>query len=149
MKSPGLAGSINPRAISSNRGFAPAYTHLGDLYLRVKKFEEAVDLLEEAVQVRPDFAAGLNRLSLAYGRLGLINEAADLFALLRKLKLQHGDGKASNFMIHEDRLHLIDLDAMRPSASGWSKDVRRFLDNWPPHGRERVAAIFRTRTLLS
>jgi len=81
--------------------------------------------------------------------LGLINEAADLFALLRKLKLQHGDGKASNFMIHEDRLHLIDLDAMRPSASGWSKDVRRFLDNWPPSGRERVAAIFRTRNLLS
>lgn len=81
--------------------------------------------------------------------LGLINEAADLFVLLRKLKLQHGDGKASNFMIHEDRLHLIDLDAMRPSASGWSKDVRRFLANWPPSEREQVAAIFRTRNLLS
>ena len=63
------------RAIDSDRGYADAYTHLGDLYLRTDRFSEAVRLLEEAVSVRPDFAAGLNRLALAYGRLGLANEA--------------------------------------------------------------------------
>jgi tRNA A-37 threonylcarbamoyl transferase component Bud32 len=77
-----------------------------------------------------------------------INEVTDLFVLLRKLELQHGDGKASNFLLHEDRLHLIDLDAMRPSATGWSKDVARFLANWRSPQRERIAAVFHDRQLL-
>ena len=40
-----------------------------------------MELLEEATAVRPDFAEGLNRLALAYGRLGLDNQAV---ATIRK-----------------------------------------------------------------
>jgi tetratricopeptide (TPR) repeat protein len=69
------------RALASDKGFAPAYTHLGDLYLREGKLDEAVKLLVEAVSVRPDFGPGLNRLAAAYGRLGFANEAV---ATIRK-----------------------------------------------------------------
>ena len=58
------------RAIASDRAYAPAYTHLGDLFLRSDRFEDAVELLEEAVEVRPDFADGLNRLALAVSPSG-------------------------------------------------------------------------------
>jgi tetratricopeptide (TPR) repeat protein len=63
------------QAILSNKGYAPAYTHLGDLFLRLDRVREAVRLLEEAVTIRPDFAEGHNRLAVAYGSLGLHNEA--------------------------------------------------------------------------
>ncbi len=69
------------RSIASNRGYADAYTHLGDLYLRLNRIDEAVRLLAEAVSIRPDFAPGLNRLALAYGQLGLANQAV---ATIRK-----------------------------------------------------------------
>lgn len=77
------------RALASDKGFAPAYTHLGDLYLRVGKLDEAVKLLVEAVSVRPDFGPGLNRLATAYGRLGFSNEAV---ATIRKaIELEPND----------------------------------------------------------
>jgi tetratricopeptide (TPR) repeat protein len=63
------------RAIASNRGYAPAYTHLGDLYLRIGRYQDAVRLLSEAVVVRPDYAPGLNRLARGYTQLRMYNEA--------------------------------------------------------------------------
>jgi tetratricopeptide (TPR) repeat protein len=74
------------RAIASDAGFAPAYTHLGDLFLSRSQFEEAVQLLEEAVSVRPDFAAGLNRLAQAYGKLGLDTLAIGTIQNARELE---------------------------------------------------------------
>jgi len=77
------------RALASDKGFAPAYTHLGDLYLRAGKLDEAVKLLVEAVSVRPDFGPGLDRLAAAYGRLGFSNEAV---ATIRKaIELEPND----------------------------------------------------------
>jgi tetratricopeptide (TPR) repeat protein len=128
------------RAISSNRGFAPAYTHLGDLYLRVEQFEEAVDLLEEAVQVRPDFAAGLNRLSLAYGRLGLINEAiatiqkaleiepnnAEHPAALGRLALDQGSLSAAEAAFRDS----LALDPAQPWALYGLAEVARRRGNY-------------------
>lgn len=69
------AANLYERAIASDKGYAEAYTHYGDLLLRRGKLDEAVRLLSDAVTVRPGFAAGMNRLALAYGRLGLQNEA--------------------------------------------------------------------------
>src|SRR5258706_13335221 len=69
------ATALYERALASDKGFAPAYTHLGDLYLREGKYDDAVKLLVEAVSVRPDFGPGLDRLAAAYGKLGFSNEA--------------------------------------------------------------------------
>ena len=78
--------ALYQRAIASDAGFAPAYTHLGDLFLGRREFEEAVQLLEEAVSVRPDFADGLNRLAQAYGKLGLDTLAIGTIRTARDLE---------------------------------------------------------------
>lgn len=75
-------------------------------------------------------------------------EITALFSALRSLGLQHGDTKAANFVIQDDRVHLIDLDAMRWTGSGSTSDVTRFLDNWPPPERSRFEASFRLAGLL-
>ena len=78
--------ALYQRAIASDAGYAPAYTHLGDLFLGRRQFEEAVQLLEEAVSVRPDFAGGLNRLAQAYGKLGLDTLAIGTIQTARELE---------------------------------------------------------------
>lgn len=60
-----------------------------------------------------------------------------LFETLFRLKITHGDMKATNFLWHERRLVLIDLDTLTPHwsdaafARGWRRDRARFLCNWP------------------
>lgn len=65
--------------------------------------------------------------------------AALMAALLRKLCLlgiEHGDMKASNFLLVEGAPVVIDLDAMRqhagvgPAQRRHARDLRRFLANW-------------------
>lgn len=62
--------------------------------------------------------------------------ADDTLALLQSLaaaNLQHGDLKATNFVLAQDRVVLIDYDAVRPGAQ--DKDVTRFMANWSEHPR--------------
>jgi tetratricopeptide (TPR) repeat protein len=123
------------RAITSNRGFAPAYTHLGDLYLRQGKFEEAVELLEEAIAVRPDFAAGLNRLALAYGRLGLANEAVATIQRAMEIEPRNAAHPATLGLLQLDRGSLgaaeesfaasLELDPGQPEALQGLAEARR------------------------
>jgi len=53
--------------------------------------------------------------------------------------LAHGDMKASNFLIEDDELQVLDLDSMRAYYSGrlhqhkLFRDKRRFLRNWDQH----------------
>ena len=68
--------------------------------------------------------------------------------MLRSAGLCHGDTKASNFIVYQDRVHLIDLDAMRMAARGFEDDVARFLDNWPAPERRRFEAAFGQAGLL-
>lgn len=69
------------RALASDKGLAIAYIHLGQLYLRTNRLDDAVKLLVEAVSVRPDSTPALNSLALAYGKIGFSNEAV---ATIRK-----------------------------------------------------------------
>lgn len=63
-------------------------------------------------------------------------EFVGLFGLLSQLGIAHGDCKANNFLIRDQRLWVLDLDAMRESVfSGRAKrlyreDRQRFLKNW-------------------
>ena len=59
-----------------------------------------------------------------------------LFSLFSKLNICHGDCKATNFLLRNDELWVLDLDAMHecPSPARFKKlfqvDRQRFLRNW-------------------
>ena len=61
----------------------------------------------------------------------------DFFGTLFRLKISHGDMKATNFLWHGGCLEVIDLDAMVRHQShsafvrDWRRDRERFLRNWP------------------
>ena len=75
-------------------------------------------------------------------------EIVSLFMTLKNARLCHGDTKASNFLIYQDRVHLIDLDGMRTGLGHFPKDLQRFLDNWSGTPRARFEAAFRKAGLL-
>ena len=60
-----------------------------------------------------------------------------LFQTLHAMRISHGDLKASNLLWHENRVFVIDLDAMTQHASAngyaraWRRDRARLLRNWP------------------
>jgi tRNA A-37 threonylcarbamoyl transferase component Bud32 len=75
-------------------------------------------------------------------------EVARLFVLLKRAGLTHGDTKSSNFIVAGDKVHLVDLDAMRIGISRFDKDIERFLANWQGEVRERFVAAFQAAELL-
>jgi tRNA A-37 threonylcarbamoyl transferase component Bud32 len=75
-------------------------------------------------------------------------EVARLFVLLKRAGLTHGDTKSSNFIVANDKVHLVDLDAMRIGISRFDKDIERFLANWQGEVRERFSAAFEAVGLL-
>jgi tRNA A-37 threonylcarbamoyl transferase component Bud32 len=87
----------------------------------------------------PSLAEEVARSGLSQARC---EEVAQLFAMLETAGLTHGDAKASNFLVHQDRIHLIDLDAMRIDPSRVGADRQRFLENWKGDERRRFHAAF-------
>lgn len=67
---------------------------------------------------------------------GLAVRFASLFGLMKLLRFSHGDLKATNFLLKNDVLSVIDLDSMRVHASdedlsnALEKDKQRFIKNW-------------------
>ena len=102
-------------------------------------------LMQEDLQ-GPDLAAEAAGSGLSDARM---EEVVEIFRRLNSFGLCHGDTKASNFLIHRGRVHLIDLDAMCFSGRGSARDVNRFLENWTGTERERFEAVFRQAGLLS
>lgn len=70
-----------------------------------------------------------------------------LFAQLRRLQISHGDMKAANFILSDDKLFVIDLDSMRlhryrvAFERAWRRDMVRFDANW--QDKQRVLEIMR------
>lgn len=62
---------------------------------------------------------------------------ASLFATLHRLRISHGDLKATNLLWHAGKVWLIDLDACIQHHSeaayrkAWRRDRARLLRNWP------------------
>lgn len=60
----------------------------------------------------------------------------EVFARLRDMQLSHGDTKATNFIVRDDGICVIDLDAMRRHRSRRAferarhRDLQRFIANW-------------------
>lgn len=61
---------------------------------------------------------------------------AVLFKKLFTAKISHGDLKATNLLISDESVALIDLDAMKQHRlnvmfrTAWKKDINRFYENW-------------------
>lgn len=66
----------------------------------------------------------------------LVTEMSDIFSHLKKHDLSHGDMKATNILLSNGKLYLIDLDAAHQHRYGFTlmrarrKDRRRFMKNW-------------------
>lgn len=71
-----------------------------------------------------------------------------IFTSLQRAGLTHGDTKASNFLIWQDEVFLIDLDAMTENPAGLRKDLARFLQNWDGAIRRRFAEAFQEAGLV-
>ncbi|MDH3638610.1 MAG: lipopolysaccharide kinase InaA family protein [Gammaproteobacteria bacterium] len=66
----------------------------------------------------------------------LMTQLTTLFETLSRHRISHGDMKATNILVHEGRLVLVDLDAARRHvfrltfSRASRRDYRRFLRNW-------------------
>ena len=110
-----------------------------------RRFRPAVAFLVMEELGGRDLAEEVAEDGLSHSRAA---EVARLFVLLKRAGLTHGDTKATNFVIHADRVHLIDLDAMALGVRHFEKDLQRFLDNWEGEVRERFQGAFSAVGLL-
>lgn len=59
-----------------------------------------------------------------------------LFRVMKEYNISHGDMKATNFLVHNERLYVLDLDAMHRHCSAARaaplllQDIERFQRNW-------------------
>lgn len=65
----------------------------------------------------------------------LMDQAATVVVRLRQHRIAHGDLKATNFIVGDEHLFLVDLDATRHGpgravTTGLRKDLQRFMKNW-------------------
>ena len=77
----------------------------------------------------------------------LLDRVVWIFRDLRTAGLYHGDTKASNFLVQDGVVHLIDLDGMRESPR-YAADVARFLRNFDGQALAEVQARLAAEGLL-
>lgn len=87
-----------------------------------------------AYLVMEDLGPGVADLATRVAEQGaseeLTQKVAALFRAIADAGLVHGDTKASNFLIRDEEVYLIDLDSMVEGTRGLARDVARFLANW-------------------
>ena len=66
----------------------------------------------------------------------MAKQIIEMFGILKSSMLSHGDMKATNIIIHNNKPFLLDLDSMIARTSknrfihAWNKDISRFMRNW-------------------
>ena len=79
----------------------------------------------------------LNTVDIDSEKAGrILQRFRSLFQVMMDYRIVHGDMKATNFLVTDDRLLVLDLDAMRQESDkrrfkiAFGKDMTRFADNW-------------------
>ncbi len=78
----------------------------------------------------------------------LLNRVVRIFRDLQAAGLQHGDTKASNFLVRGEEVRLVDLDGMR-EYPGSASDIARFVDNFDANTRLQIHAQFAAAGLIT
>lgn len=66
----------------------------------------------------------------------IAKQIIEIFNVLKSSMITHGDMKATNIIIHDNKPFLIDLDSMKAHKikkrfiRAWNKDIKRFMKNW-------------------
>ncbi|MCY3813739.1 MAG: lipopolysaccharide core heptose(I) kinase RfaP [Gammaproteobacteria bacterium] len=85
-----------------------------------------------------DYVDGTSLADLAVGRTAnLVSAVRELFAGLRMARVAHGDMKATNLILADGKVHVVDLDAAVWHRNAWwfrrrhQRDRERFRRNFP------------------
>ncbi len=93
---------------------------------------------------------GANRYISQHPDEGSMRRLADTVAAFGENGLVHGDMKATNFIMSDDHVEVIDLDSMRRPCTGPARragihrDRQRFLRNWEGERREGFRRLLDT-----
>lgn len=78
----------------------------------------------------------------------IFSQIRDIFDIWKKCKIYHGDCKATNFILVDDKVFIIDLDAMQEFnrqenfARHHAKDLKRWMKNWA--GNQELTEMLKT-----
>ena len=99
-------------------------------------FRRRAFFLSENIK-EPNLFDYMNSCSLEHAEIKMITDAFKrLFAIMIYYEISHGDMKATNFIFHENKLIVLDLDSMIRHHSQYffkkaiRRDLDRFLKNW-------------------
>ncbi len=79
----------------------------------------------------------------------IVRMVKDYLLSLERSYISHGDLKATNFIVHDSKVYLIDLDSMKSYKNFdvyqpfWKQDTSRFMQNW--HENPYVMELFQSR----
>ena len=110
-----------------------------NLILQLEGADEAIN--DGSVNSSPNSTA-----NEAINETKLVAAFADLFEIMHRYKISHGDMKATNFIFLNDRLYVLDLDSMRRHRFKWwshrksLQDMKRFEKNWRGSRYEQLFA---------
>ena len=83
-----------------------------------------------------DLGTAWERQELELSENEIVALFRNLFKIMADYRISHGDMKATNFLLQDKKLHVLDLDVMKRNSSKakfakmFSKDLLRFRKNW-------------------
>ena len=83
-----------------------------------------------------DLGTAWERQELEISENEIVALFRNLFKIMADYRISHGDMKATNFLLQDKKLHVLDLDVMKRNVSKakftkmFSKDLLRFRKNW-------------------
>ena len=74
------------RSINYARANPILYNSLGSMYMKEKRFREAVEALNAAVELKPDYVTALNNLGISYAETGDLDRASLVFSRVLEIE---------------------------------------------------------------
>ncbi len=115
--------------------------------------EDRIGPLRQKAYLLTDFTGGTDlqawvlKLGASQPPSWLDQQVYRMFDILWHARVSHGDMKATNLIVEDEQLMVIDLDAMRWHRSArcfkraFAKDLQRFMDNWKGHTWQHIQQL--------